>query len=269
MTVKDITSHGFESHSRRPSECRICKMPAGQHATCTDAYQGLWRSLRNPLVTARIESYGTRTLGVLMAIATLGGKVDSWDRGNRGWHRTAVAILDKDGLMVQVNPGESPARYELTETGVQACRWHGIAILDAPETVEVTPVTSTTAESLALLDAITDATPDPVPAVVAGDTVYRDRDGAQGIVLDVIADVITVEYGNGCVREGTVLEFLAIGFEIISAAEVAEGQALADGPWRAMETAIWGSTDTVRTHPRSFRKIKNTRSSRARRGGAR
>ncbi len=223
MTVTDITDHGFESHSRRPADCRVCKMPAGRHATCTDAYQGLWKSLRNPLVTPRIEGYSTRTLGVLMAVATLGGKVDAWDRSSRGWHKTAVAILDRDGLMVQVNPGELPERYELTETGIQACRWHGFAILDAPETVEITPVTSTTAESLALLEAIAEGTANP--------------------------------WGPCGPCDGT---------------DGTEGMALAEGPWRAMETDTWGGTDTiVRTRPRSFRKVKNTRSSRARRGGAR
>ena len=233
--MQDITSHGFESHSRRPADCRVCKMPAGRHATCTDAYQGLWKSLRNPLVTPRIEGYSTRTLGVLMAVATLGGKVDAWDRSSRGWHKTAVAILDKDGLMVQVNPGELPERYELTETGVQACRWHGIEIT---QIVEVTPVTSTTAESLALLEAIAEGTANPW--------------GPCGPCDGTEAPMARKAHPCG-----------------LMPAEVTEGTALVDGPWRAMERDIWGGTEAiVRTRPRSFRKVKNTRSSRARRGGA-
>lgn len=203
--MQDITDHPYSAHSRRPTQCRICKAPAGMHATCADAFQGLWKSLRYPLVTDRFQGYSARTLGVLTAIAAQGGNVDSWDLGNRGWHKTAVSILIKDMILIELNPDTHPRQYTLSEAGRQVCAWHGIEITaqDGPE---------------------------------APDSVNDDHDAAMDAwAASLVAIVAPV-----------------------------------DDAWKRAESEIWAGTGTVvRTRPRSFRKVKNTRSSRARRGGAR
>jgi hypothetical protein len=226
VQVVDITDHGFESHSRRPSECRICKAPAGMHATCADAFQGLWKSLRYPLVTDRFQGYSARTLGVLTAIAAQGGNVDSWDLGNRGWHKTAVSILIKDMIIIELNPDTHPRQYTLSEAGRQVCAWHGIEItqVQAPETV-------------------TDVITEDADTTVTGTTVaervarYAKRHHLSDAQAEFMITELTATLGDA---------------------------------WKRAESEIWAGTGTdVRTRPGSFRKIKNTRSNRARRGGAR
>lgn len=94
------------------------------------------------------------------------------------------------------------------------------------ETVTVTPVTSTTAESLAMLagiDAvITEET--EVPFCAEGDTFYRDRDGATGIVTNVNRYQVTLALVGG----GEIVEYVKTliewGYEHIPAAEVRAGK---------------------------------------------
>lgn len=266
--MQDITDHPYSAHSRRPTQCRICKAPAGMHATCTDAFQGLWKSLRYPLVTDRFQGYSARTLGVLTAIAAQGGNVDSWDLGNRGWHKTAVSILIKDMILIELNPDTHPRQYTLSEAGRQVCAWHGIEITaqDGP----AAPDTSTAPEVPTLPGAITTITGTltvGTPFTITND----DTDGAPvtRVVESIVGDTYLTRRTDGTGLVNLSAKWLGIWLmngELTIGTPVPAG----DDAWKRAESEIWAGTGTVvRTRPRSFRKVKNTRSSRARRGGAR
>lgn len=234
--MQDITDHPYSAHSRRPAQCRICKAPAGMHSASEASHMSLWKSLRYPLVTDRFQGYSARTLGVLTSIAAQGGDVDSWDLNNRGWHKTAVAILIKDLIIVELNPDTHPGQYTLSEAGRQVCAWHGIEI----------------------------TTPD-VPVVETPADTYMICPACRGVIIELVSDM-DGEASCGC------------GYQFITAEDIMSAMVPAqcatipetDDTWTRAESAIWEGTGTVvRTRPRSFRKVKNTRSSRARRGGAR
>jgi hypothetical protein len=225
--VMDITDHPYSAHSRRPAQCRICKAPAGMHDASEHSHRSLWKSLRYPLVTDRFQGYSARTLGVLTAIAALGGNVDSWDLRNRGWHKTAVSILIKDMIIIELNPDTHPRQYTLSEAGRQVCAWHGIEI-----------------------------TAQDGPA--APDSVNDDHDTAMDAWAVSVAGRVA-RYAKRHHLSDAQAEFM-----------ITELTATLGDTWKRAESEIWAGTGTdVRTRPGSFRKIKNTRSNRARRGGAR
>lgn len=301
MLVNEVTGHGFSSHSRRPSECRVCKLPAARHtyAEVSEAHSvSIWRTMRNPLVTDRIQGYSDRTLNVLRHIADLGGVFDAWDRGNRGWHKTAVSILEKDGLFVRTNDGEAPGRYALTEAGRQACAWHGFEpTQDEPLDI---PTDAEMSEIIAEHDAAMDAWAAPLLTATAParitDTADRLLD-ASDIAEDIAqqwceagsprdaqgrpliegskpeADDIARSEDNGC-AEASMCDDDECGacahcrmLATVTEETVTDvfAQAMAES-----EREIWAGTGTmieVTPKVRTFRKVKNTRSARRRRGG--
>lgn len=85
-----------------------------------------------------------------------------------------------------------------------------------------------------------------------GDTVYRERDGHQGTITHVDGrDVLTLNFAGGLEWSWRVADLISQGYEVIPAAEVAQGEAMAlvtaDGDaWHVLEREIWAGTDTMR-----------------------
>lgn len=164
----------------------------------------------------------------------------------RGFAKTMQALADALGVPVTVEND-----FGVTSP-IPVGTWTPV------EVVEVTPVTSTTEQSLAVLRSIDS---EVIGGVVygitacAGDTVYRDRDGATGTVRAVEhGGRVRFTLDNGTEYLRTVAELRDMGFTVITAAELSEIASAAEHPVSAMR-------------PRSFRKVKNTRSARSRRGG--
>ena len=90
-----------------------------------------------------------------------------------------------------------------------------------------------------------------------GSRLYRERDGATGTVTAIeYTGWIRFVLDNGTEYLRTATEVQDMGFEVITAAELAGITGDAEHPVATMR-------------PRSFRKVKDARSARARRGGAR
>lgn len=113
-----------------------------------------------------------------------------------------------------------------------------------PREAEATPVINKAAILAKPIDSLLN--PGAAEATMtpeAGDTVYHERTGHQGVISDVRNATLVVSWHDGGASEDTLPGFTARGYEVIPAAEVAEGLSAAFTP--TMEEIIWAQTYTM------------------------
>lgn len=138
-------------------------------------------------------------------------------------------------VIVEADPGVSGAQV------AKMVGEYGVMSTEEARRAEILPEPGTLVASMLTVGPGRPAAKSAKPKASAGDVVYRDVDGAQGVVRDVlVSGELVVDLVDGSVLVRSVDELTTDGFEIIPDVQV----------------------------KRSFSKHKSTRKSRARRGGA-
>lgn len=167
-------------------------------------------------------------------VASIGDTVYRESDGHRG----LITDISTDGApMITFNGGQSTVGVKLHEL-----QQRGYVIIPAAESSQSAPA--------------------------IGDTIYRESDGAQGVIADFTrqGDVF-VDFANGGNAVTTMTELLGQGYEVIPAAEVEAGQQHADRVGRDHATMVKVSLPGPVATLLNRRKRKATRRNRARVGG--
>lgn len=163
---------------------------------------------------------------------------------------TSTYQLIKDGTTCQVAATVTYTRDGLWKatgcvwmsTGLTEGYWQGESLADAFTHVEqyMTWVTSVRGAGLTWTDIVKlDWRTPYVRTPQAGDMVYRERDGAQGIVRDVlVSGELDLSFPGGAGLIRTPGELISEGFEIISASEIPTGEAVAMAPVRRVLATV-------------------------------